>query len=148
MSLVRYRPFDDVFAWKDRFDRLFDLSLGPWLGEERPAPSTWMPAVDVYEDENQVVIKADLPDLDQKDLSIEVVEGTLRLKGERKFEKEEKRENYRSLERRYGSFVRAFQLPPTADADKINANYDKGVLTIEVPKREESKPKQIKIGTK
>jgi HSP20 family protein len=101
--------------------------------------------VDVTEDDHKVTIKADLPEVDQKDLKIEVADGHLTLRGERKLEREEKKGIYRRLERRYGGFARSFTLPETVDADKIVADYDKGVLRIEIPKREEARPKQIPV---
>ena len=105
----------------------------------------WIPAVDIYETENEVVVKAELPEINQKDIDIQIENNTLVLRGERKFEKDTKRENFHRIERAYGSFARSFTLPNTIDQEKIHADYKDGVLKIVMPKREEIKPKQIKV---
>ncbi len=144
MNLIRHQPLNEMTFWPERFNRLFEDTLATWLNPEQNR-DIWYPAVDLYEDEQKVVLKADLPDLNEKDLNIEVANGTLTLKGERKFEKEDKRDGYHHVERRFGSFVRRFSLPPTVDSDKITADYQRGVLTVEMPKREEARPKQVKV---
>ena len=103
------------------------------------------PPVDVYEDEHNVTLKIEVPGIDEKDLDIRIENNTLTVHGERKFEKEEKEENFRRVERQYGSFTRTFTLPTTVDANQVQANYEKGVLKINLAKKAEAKPKQIKV---
>ena len=105
----------------------------------------FIPAVDVYEDEQNLTLSLEVPGLDEKDIDIRVENNTLTVHGERKFEKDEKEENYRRVERQYGSFTRNFTLPPTVDAENVQADYDKGVLKIRLAKKAEAKPKQIKV---
>ena len=135
MSLMRYNP-RSMTPWFD-FDRFFDefdrgVGLAPTRGESR----AWAPAVDIYEDEKEIVVSADLPQMDEKDLDVRVEDNHLHITGERKFENEEKKENYHRVERRYGSFQRTFALPDNVDAEKIEAKYDKGVLKVHLPKME------------
>ncbi len=133
MSLMRYNP-RSMTPWFD-FDRIFDeidRGVGPTRGESR----AWAPAVDIYEDEKEIVVSADLPQMDEKDLDVRVEDNHLHITGERKFENEEKKENYHRVERRYGSFQRTFALPDNVDAEKIEAKYDKGVLKVHLPKME------------
>lgn len=146
MAIVRWEPFRDVVSAQDQFNRLFNETFSRFLGENEPtAKAAWAPAVDIYEKENSVVLKAELPGVDPKDVDIRIEDGTLYLKGERKFEKETKEENYHRIERSYGSFMRTFQLPRTLNADNVTAEYKDGILTLTLPKREEAKPKAIKI---
>ncbi len=105
-----------------------------------------MPAVDVYEDEHNLTLKLEVPGMNEDDIKVTVENNTLTVSGERKFENEEKEENFHRIERRYGSFTRTFRLPTTVDAEKVEAAYDKGVLKITLAKRAEAKPKTIKIG--
>ena len=107
--------------------------------------ATWAPPVDIYETENELVVKADLPDLQEKDIDVRVADNTLTIRGERKFEKDVNEDNYFRIERAYGSFTRSFTLPNTVSSENIRAEYRNGVLTLHMAKREESKPKQIKI---
>ena len=106
--------------------------------------ATWAPPVDIYETENELVIKADLPDLQEKDIDVRVENNTLTIRGERKFD-DVNEDNYLRVERAYGSFMRSFTLPNTVSSEKIRAEYHNGVLTLHMAKLEESKPKQIKI---
>jgi HSP20 family protein len=133
-------------------DRMFNEAMGrAWGGEEGLATGAWMPPVDVYETPESIVLKADLPDVNQDEVDISVENNTLTIRGERKREQEVKEKNYYRMERSYGSFARSFSLPPTVEPEKIEANFAGGVLTLKLPKREESKPKQIKVkvnGTK
>jgi HSP20 family protein len=138
MSLIRYNP-RTLTPW---FDFDFERFFGPALPVRRELRA-WSPAVDVYEDEKQIVVKADLPDMDEKDIDIHVEDGYLTLKGERKYEKETKEENYHRMERSFGSFTRSFALPENVDQDKINASYKKGVLEVTLPKVE-AKPKNVR----
>ena len=107
--------------------------------------ATWAPAVDIYETENELVIKADLPDVNEKDLDVRVENNMLTLRGERKFEQKVKEENYLRIERSYGSFSRSFSLPNTVNTETIKAEYKNGALTVELPKRAETKPRQVKV---
>jgi HSP20 family protein len=113
--------------------------------EESLTTSSFAPAVDVYEDDHQVTLKIEVPGIDEKDIDVRLENHTLTVHGERKMEKEEKEENYRRVERQYGSFTRSFTLPNTVDAEGVSAQYDKGVLKIKLAKKAEAKPKQIKI---
>ena len=130
MSLMRYNP-RGMTPWFD-FDRFFEDFPGP-AAARRETPA-FSPAVDIYEDEKAIVLSADLPAMDEKDLDIHVKDGHLTIKGERKFENEEKKDNYHRVERSYGSFQRTFALPDTVDDENIAANYDKGVLKVTLPK--------------
>lgn len=145
MAIVRWEPFRDVFSTQDRFNRLFNQTLSQVFGEEDRKLGTWAPAVDVFETDQNLVVKAELPGIDPKDVEIRVESNTLFLKGQRKFEIEVKEENYHRIERSYGSFTRTFALPGSIDAEKVSADYKSGVLTLTLPKREEAKPKTIKI---
>ena len=140
MYLVRHRPRCST-PWFD-FDRLFEGFSPPLRGQVDG--SSWSPAVDVYEDDKKIVLKADLPEVDEKDLKVKVEDDVLIVHAERKFEKETKEENFRRVERSYGSFHRSFQLPETVHVDKIDAKYDKGVLKVTLPKRE-VKPKEGRV---
>ena len=145
-------PFREFVTLQSRMNRLFNSSAsdsyGPEGTNDAEALSTarFVPAVDVYEDEHNVTLKIEVPGIDEKDIDVQVENNTLSVHGERKFEKEEKEENYRRVERQYGSFTRTFTLPSTVDPEKIEASYDKGVLKIQLAKKAEAKPKQIKIG--
>jgi len=147
MPIVRWQPFRDLLATEREFDRLFRDAFSPFVPEREAELSTraWAPAVDIYEDQNNIVLKAELPGVDPKDVEVRVEDNTLYLKGERKFEKETKEENYHRIERSYGSFARSFALPNSIDTEKVAAEYKDGLLTLALPKREETKPKTIKI---
>lgn len=148
--LTRFEPFRDLGGLQDRIDRLFEeglVRLRPWTSEAIEG-TAWSPAVDIVETENDIVLRADLPGVDPKDVDIQVENGTLTLKGERKFESDVKEDDYRRVERVYGSFLRSFVLPPTVDAEKVEAEYRNGVLELKPPKRPEAKPKQIKVAVK
>ena len=147
MAILRWQPFCDLMATERGFDRLFRdafSSVLPVREGELPTRA-WAPAVDICENENNIVLKAELPGVDPKDVEVRVEDNTLYLKGERKFEKDTKEENYHRIERSYGSFARSFALPNSIDAEKVAAEYQDGLLTLTLPKREETKPKTIKI---
>ena len=137
-----YDPFRDiefpagVRLFQDAVNRLFS---------EPPAARPWTPAVDIMETENELVLKADLPDVDMKDIHIEIEQGTLTVKGERKFEHTDKKGGYHRIERSYGEFLRCFSVPDTVDADNVKAEYVNGVLTVSLPKKEAAKPRTIKV---
>lgn len=116
-------------------------------GKDQLASGTFVPPVDVYEDEQNLILKLEIPGVNEEDLNVSLENNTLTIQGERKFEKEEKEENFHRIERRFGSFTRTFRLPSTVDAEKVEANYEKGILKISLAKRAEAKPKQIKIGS-
>jgi HSP20 family protein len=143
--LTRWEPFREFSTLQDRMNRLFRESYSGEGRDESLATSSFAPAVDVYEDEHKVTLKIEVPGIDEKDIDVRVENNTLTVHGERKIEKEEKEENYRRVERQYGSFTRTFTLPPTVDTENVAAVYDKGVLKIALPKKAEAKPKQIKV---
>jgi HSP20 family protein len=143
MAIFPWRGFP-LTAQKE-FDRLFNETFP---AEQEPSTRTWAPPVDIYETDNALVLKADLPGVDPKDVDIRIENGILYLKGERKFEKEEKDEHYHRIERSYGAFTRSFSLPNSIDADHVTAEYKDGQLILTMPKLEEAKPKTIPINVK
>ena len=143
--LTRWEPFREFSTLQDRMNRLFRESYSGEGRDESLTTSSFAPAVDVYEDEHKVTLKIEVPGIDEKDIDVRVENNTLTVHGERKIEKEEKEENYRRVERQYGSFTRTFTLPTTVDTENVSATYDKGVLKIALPKKAEAKPKQIKV---
>jgi HSP20 family protein len=143
--ITRWDPFREFVTIQDRMNRLFRDSYGPEGRDEALTTTTFAPPVDVYEDEHNVTLKIEVPGIDEKDIDVQVENNMLSVHGERKFEKEEKEENYRRVERQYGSFTRTFTLPSTVDPENIQADYDKGVLKIKLAKKAEAKPKQIKV---
>jgi HSP20 family protein len=142
-TIARWEPFRGVASLQDQINRLFNESFERTSDDS--SLSAWAPAVDIYETEHELVVKADLPDVDPKDLDIRVENNILTIRGERKFEKKVNEENYLRVERSYGSFARSFTLANTVNSEAIKADYQNGVLTLTVPKREEAKPKQIKV---
>jgi len=143
--LTRWDPFREFVTLQDRMNRLFRDSFGPEGREEALTTTTFAPPVDVYEDEHNVTLKIEVPGIEEKDIDVRIENNTLTVHGERKFEKEEKEENYRRVERQYGSFTRTFTLPNTVEQESVQADYDKGVLKIKLAKKAEAKPKQIKV---
>ena len=142
---TRYDPFREFVTLQDRMNRLFRDPRGPEGQDESLSTTAFAPPVDVYEDEHNVTLKIEVPGIDEKDIDVRIENNTLTVHGERKFEKEEKEENYRRMERQYGSFTRTFTLPSTVNHDNVQADYDKGVLKIKLEKKAEAKPKQIKV---
>ena len=142
-SIMRWDPFRDLSTLQERVNRLFESNFASRRDES--TLTAWAPAVDAYETENELVIKADLPDVPEKELDVRVENNMLTIHGERKFEQEAKEENYLRMERAYGSFSRSFSLPNTVNTEAVKAEYKDGVLRITLPKRAESKPKQVKI---
>jgi HSP20 family protein len=146
MSIIRWEPFRDLVSTRDHFNQLFNDTFARAFGDQQEAsPRSWVPPVDIYETGDSVVLKAELPGINPDEVDICVEDSTLYLKGERKFEKEVKEENLHRVERSYGTFKRNFSLPNTIDADKVKAEYRNGILTLTMPKREEVKPRTIKI---
>jgi len=141
--LTRWEPFREFATLQDRMNRLFRDNYGE--GQEALSTSTFAPPVDVYEDEHNVTLKIEVPGIDEKDIDVRIENNLLTVHGERKFEQEEKEENFRRVERQYGSFTRSFTLPTTVNADQAQAHYDKGILKIQLAKKAEAKPKQIKV---
>ena len=145
MAITRWRPSRDVVSVQDEMNSLFDDIFGQRPARVQWTDGVWNPSVDVTEDKDSLVVKAEMPGLNKDDVKISVHDNVLTLKGEKKQEKEEKDKDYHRVERSYGSFCRSFQLPTTVRADKIEANYKDGVLSIILPKTEEVKPKEIPI---
>ena len=138
-------PFEDVAGLQKRLNSIFNDFVGP-DGSEASAPNaSFVPAVDVYEDAEKLVLKLEIPGVKTEDLDIRLENQTLVIKGERKFEHEEKAENFHRIERRFGSFVRSFTLPQAVDTEAVTASSDAGVLTISLRKKAEAQPKQIKV---
>lgn len=148
MALVKYNPLRELRSMQEQMNRLLNLSWNHDLAGEDMKEGLWQPAVDIYETEDSIVIKAELPDVEQKDIEVRIEDNTLTLKGERKHEGEVKKENYHRIERYFGSFQRSFSLPANIQQDNVCAACDRGVLTITLPKKEETKPKQIKVEVK
>ena len=146
MSVVRWYQPREAGVFQDSVNRLFDgFFRSPHLEENDLRATAWTPAVDIYETENEVVLKAELPEIDVKDISINAESNVLTLKGERKLSQETTEENYHRIERVYGSFSRSFTLPSTVDITNISAKYRDGILRLVLPKKEESKPRQVSI---
>jgi HSP20 family protein len=148
MTIVRLEPFRDMVAVQDRLNRIFDDAVrGNSRGsdEDLALDGQWAPSVDIFEHEGNLVLRAELPGIEPKDVDVRVENNVLTLRGERKFESEVKREKYHRVERAYGTFSRSFTLPNVVDTEKIKAEYKDGVLQVTLPQREEAKPKQIQV---
>jgi HSP20 family protein len=147
LSTARWDPFGEFSTLQERMNRLFeDLMPTTRMGEEELNTGTFYPAVDIYEGEKEITLKAELPGIDKKDVHVDINGGVITLRGERKIEKENKKENYHRVERSYGIFNRSFALPTTVDPGKVKANYKDGVLSVTLPRKEEAKPKLIPVG--
>jgi HSP20 family protein len=144
MSITRWDPFQNLTSLQDQVNRLFDTSF-TGRRADNSALTAWAPAVDIYETENELVLKADLPDINEKELDVRVENNMLTIRGERKFQEKVKEDDYLRIERTYGSFSRSFSLPNTVNTESVRAQYKNGVLTIELPKRAESKMRQVKV---
>ncbi len=142
--LTRWDPFRELGTLQERMNRLFQ-DFTPSREDELMTTGSFVPPVDVYEDEHAITLKLEVPGVEQKDIDVRLEDNTLTVRGERKFEKEEKEENFHRIERRYGSFSRSFTLPTTVDPEQVNAEFENGVLKIKLAKRAEAKPKQIKV---
>jgi HSP20 family protein len=143
-TITRWDQSRGMTSLQDQVNRLFEDSFTRDRSGHADL-ATWAPPVDIYETENELVLKADLPDLQDKDLDVRVENNMLTIRGERKFEKSVNEDNYLRVERAYGPFMRSFSLPNTVSSESVRAEYRNGVLTLHMAKREESKPKQIKI---
>jgi HSP20 family protein len=143
--LTRWEPFREFSTMQERMNRLFRDSYRPEGPEDALTTTSFAPPVDIYEDEHNVTLKLEVPGIDEKDIDVRIDNNTLTVHGERKMEKEEKEENFRRVERQYGSFTRSFTLPSSVDPMQVIANYNQGVLKISLAKKAEAKPKQIKV---
>ncbi|MFZ0276147.1 MAG: Hsp20/alpha crystallin family protein [Candidatus Sulfotelmatobacter sp.] len=146
--LTRWEPFREFSTQQDRMNRLnrlFRESYSPEGPEEALTTTSYAPPVDIYEDEHNITLKMEVPGIDEKDIDVRIENTTLTIHGERKIEKEEKEENFRRVERQYGEFTRSFTLPSSVDLAQVSALYNKGVLKINLAKKAEAKPKQIKV---
>ena len=139
MSLSRFDPLASLRLFEDSFTRMVN---------EPRTNRPWSPAVDIYETENELVLKADLPDVDLKDIDVRVENQTLSISGERKFDQEHTEKGYHRIERSYGSFVRSFSVPNTFDTENVAADFKNGVLSVTLPKKEAAKPRQVKVEVK
>jgi HSP20 family protein len=144
-TIARLDPFRGLNSLQDQVNRLFDETFSRGRSAESEMGS-WAPAVDIYETEQELVLKADLPEVNQQEIDIRIENNMLTIRGERKFHNEVTQDNYLRIERAYGPFSRSFSLPNTINTEAIKADYHNGVLSIRMPKREESRPKQIRIG--
>ena len=141
--VTRWNPYRELNSLQNHMNRLFNAQFGG--SDESLTTGAFIPPVDVYEDEHGVQLKLEVPGIAEKDLDIRVENNTLTVSGERKFEQDEKEENFHRVERRYGSFTRSFSLPTAVNTEDIKADYEQGVLKIRLAKRQEAKPKQIKV---
>jgi HSP20 family protein len=142
MTFLTRRDFP---TFQDRMNRIFRESFSPERSDEVLTTSNFAPPVDVYEDEHNISLKIEVPGIDEKDINVSIENNTLTVRGERRFEKDEKEENFHRVERMYGSFTRSFTLPNTVDIEQVSAHYEKGVLKIRLAKKAEAKPKLIKV---
>jgi HSP20 family protein len=143
--LTRWDPLRDLATMQNRLNRIVREPYSPESPEEALTTTNFAPPVDIYEDEHSIVLKMEVPGIDEKDIDVRIESNTLTVHGERKIEKEEKGENFRRVERQYGSFTRSFTLPSSVDTGQVSAHYDKGILKISLAKKAEAKPKQIKV---
>jgi HSP20 family protein len=145
MAISYWDPFREVVSMQNRLNSLFQEYNRGAEGNSDVTAASFAPAVDVYEDEHKLVLNLEVPGIKQEDLDVQVEKNTLTVRGERKFEKDQKEQNFHRIERRYGTFYRSFSLPATVDTENIHASYDAGVLKLELAKKAEAKPKQIKV---
>src|SRR6202049_2815125 len=146
--LTRWEPFREFSTMQDRMNRMnrvFRESYNPEGPEDALTTTSFAPPVDIYEDEHTITLKLEVPGIDEKDIDVRIESNTLTVHGERNIEKEEKEENFRRVERQYGSFTRSFTLPSSIDSGQVSADYNQGVLKIRLAKKAEAKPKQIKV---
>jgi HSP20 family protein len=143
--LTRWDPLRDWATLQNRINRFVRESYSPEGPEEALTTTTFAPPVDIYEDEHTITLQMEVPGIDEKDIDVRIEDNTLTVHGERKMENEQKEENFRRIERQYGSFTRSFTLPSSVDRGQVSADYEKGVLKIKLAKKAEVKPKQIKV---
>jgi|SRR5579859_1605681 len=148
-NIIQKDPFTGLTSLQNRMNQLFNQAFGGFedFGFEQPLTSAnFLPPVDILEDEHNITLQAEIPGVKEEDLNITLENNLLTISGERKFKDEEKKDNFHRIERRYGKFTRTFTLPAGVDSQKVNATFENGILNITLPKREEFKPKQVKIG--
>jgi HSP20 family protein len=145
MAIIRWDPYRDLVTLREKMNRLFEDTVGGQSEGRELASSSWTPAVDIYETEHEIVLSAEVPGIDEKDIEIKLEDNTLTLRGERKFEKETQEENFHRIERAYGSFYRSFSLPHYVDQEKIKAEHEHGILKVVLPKKDETKPRKVTI---
>jgi HSP20 family protein len=143
MNFVRWNPFNEMNLLQNHMNRLFDTALQGWAGDSNG--TAWVPAADIYESENELLVNLDLPGIDPKMVDLQLENHILTIRGERRLDERQNREHFHRVERSYGTFSRSFTLATSVDADKIQASYQAGVLTITLPKAEAAKPKRIQI---
>src|SRR5437660_1353053 len=143
--LTRWDPLRDLATMQNRLNRFVRESYSPEGPEEALTTTSFAPPVDIYEDEHTITVKLEVPGIDEKDIDVRIENNTLTVHGERKIEKEEKEENFRRVERQYGSFTRSFTLPSSVDSGQVSADYEKGILKIRLAKKADAKPKQIRV---
>jgi len=151
MALTRFNPFEELESFEDRILRLMQgMGLAGLAASKRGKPaesaeSTWMPPVDIFEDDVEYLVKVELPDVDEKDVELKIDENLLTIHGRKKLEHEDKRDRYRLVESDYGSFSRSFSLPANVDGSRAKARFDRGVLKVTLPKKPEAKPRHISV---
>jgi HSP20 family protein len=145
MAIIRWDPFRDMSTLREKMNRLFEDAFTGRAEDKEIVSSSWAPAVDIYENENEIILSAEVPGIEEKDVEISLENNTLTLKGERKFEKETKEENYHRIERSYGSFYRSFTLPSTVNQEGVRAEHENGVLRVHLPKKPELQPRKVTI---
>lgn len=145
MAIVRWDPFRDLADVQDRMNRMFGDYYGRRGEDDVMRRGSWIPPVDIYEKDHEILLKAEVPDMQRDQIDIRVENNMLTISGEKKFDQEVKEDQFHRVERSYGHFSRSFSLPATIDAEKVQADYKNGVLTIRLPIREEAKPKQITV---
>lgn len=147
MAIVKWDPLRELRLMQEQMNRLFEMSRERTFGEPFEQ-GLWQPPVDIYEDDREVVVKMEVPEVEQKDIDVHIDEGTLIIQGERKLEREEKRHNYHRIERCYGTFRRSFSLPATVDQGEVSATCEKGVLKVVLPKKGAGQPRHIDVEVK
>lgn len=144
MNMITYDPFRELRSLQDEVNRVFSSNLSR-SGETGLGRGAWNPSVDIFENKDQIVLEAELPGISPEDVNISIENNVLTIHGERRFEKKDEGDNFHRVERSYGSFTRSFTLPPTVSSENVNANFDNGILRLELAKREEAKPRRIEI---
>jgi HSP20 family protein len=147
-NITRWDPFNELSSLQNRFNQLLRSPFGGLSTGEQPlAFGNFVPPVDIYEDQHNITVLAEVPGVDENNLDVRLENNVLTITGERKMETEQREENFHRIERGYGRFVRSFALPGTVNAEQVNADFENGILKVTIPKKEEAKPKQIKIGS-
>ena len=149
MAIVRWRPFEDLMNIEEEISRFFDEFFGSRVpasaAQQREGSPAWVPRVDISETEDEIIVRADIPGMKKEDIKVTLADNVLTISGEKKIERDEKKENYHRVERVFGTFSRSFYIPTNVDASKITAKYNNGVLEVRLPKKEEAKPKEIPV---